>query len=90
MIFYNRILPGMIKYMWSGIVPVGLRFIRPLYSRARFVVLRSGAAEPGQWFEERLTSMRTTKNLQRRAREGAGHRAHEQLELDAKRRGRRL
>jgi hypothetical protein len=48
------------------------------------VIVRSGAPEPGKWFEEKI-------NLyQRRARQGSGHRADEQLGLDQQCRGRRL
>lgn len=53
-IFDNPILPRIIKYMWSGVVPAGARFSHPLYSRARVVIVRSGAPEPGKWFEERV------------------------------------
>lgn len=53
-IFDNQILPRIIKYMWSGVVPAGSRFTHPLYSRARVVILRSGAPEPGKWLDERV------------------------------------
>ena len=53
-IFDNQILPRIIKYMWSGVVPAGARFRHPLYGRARVVIVRSGAPEPGKWFEERV------------------------------------
>ena len=54
MIFDNQILPRIIKYMWSSVVPAGARFTHPLYSRARVVIVRSGALEPGKWFEGKI------------------------------------
>jgi Protein of unknown function (DUF3047) len=53
-IFDNQILPRIIKYMWSGAVPAGARFTHPLYGRARVVIVRSGAPEPGKWFDEKI------------------------------------
>lgn len=53
-IFDNQILPRVIKYMWSGIVPAGSRFTHPLYDRARVVIMRHGTPDPNKWFEERV------------------------------------
>lgn len=53
-IFDNQILPRMIKYMWSAVVPTGSRFVHPLYSRARVVIVRSGAVDPTQWVDENI------------------------------------
>lgn len=53
-IFDNQVLPRIIKYMWSGVVPLGSRFTHPLYSRGRVVILRSGGADPSQWIEEKI------------------------------------
>jgi hypothetical protein len=53
-IFDNQILPRIIKYMWSSVVPAGARFTHPLYSRARVVIVRRGGLEPGKWFEEKI------------------------------------
>src|SRR5262245_29453901 len=53
-IFDNQIWPRVIKYIWSGLLPVGARFTHPLYGRGRVVVMRSGAAEKERWFEEKI------------------------------------
>lgn len=53
-IFDNQILPRIIKYMWSGIVPAGSRFTHPLYSRARVVIMRHGTPDPSKWLEEKV------------------------------------
>jgi hypothetical protein len=54
-IFDNQYRPRVIKYIWSGSVPAQSRFINPLYSRGRVVVLRSGAAEKNKWVEEEVS-----------------------------------
>ncbi len=53
-IFDNQIWPRFIKYIWSETLPVGTRFTHPLYSRARVVVMRSGAGEKDKWFDEKI------------------------------------
>src|SRR5215813_1983414 len=53
-IFDNQILPRIIKYMWSGVVPEGSRFVHPLYSRARVVIVRTGMSDLNKWFEEKV------------------------------------
>lgn len=51
-IFDNRILPRVIKYVWSSTLPVGTQVQNPLYWRAKIVVLESGPSDLGQWRQE--------------------------------------
>lgn len=51
-IFDSRIIPRIIKYVWSATAPVGSRLQNPFYSRGRTIVLQSGASALGQWQQE--------------------------------------
>jgi hypothetical protein len=53
-IFDNQYWPRLIKYIWSAALPVGARFVNPLYGRSRVVVLRSGLGEKEQWRREEI------------------------------------
>ena len=53
-IFDNQYWPRVIKYIWSAALPVGTRFVNPLYGRSRVVVLRSGPGEKQQWRREEI------------------------------------
>jgi DUF3047 family protein len=53
-IFDSQYWPRIIKFTWSTSLPPGSRFTNPLYDRGRVVVLRSGAADPATWFEEKV------------------------------------
>ena len=62
-IFDNRILPRVIKYVWSSTVPTGTHIQNPLYWRAKMVVLRSGPADLGQWRQETVNVYQDYKDL---------------------------
>lgn len=51
-LFDSRIVPRIIKYVWSTALPVGSRLRNPFYWRGRTIVLRSGPAALGQWQQE--------------------------------------
>jgi Protein of unknown function (DUF3047) len=51
-LFDSRILPRIIKYVWSATLPVGSRLQNPFYWRGRTIVLRSGPSALGQWQQE--------------------------------------
>lgn len=51
-LFGSRIMPRVIKYVWSSSLPVGTRLNSPHYWRARIIVLRSGSATDGAWYKE--------------------------------------
>lgn len=51
-IFDSRIVPRIIKYVWSAALPVGSRLRNPFYWRGRTIVLRSGPSALGQWQQE--------------------------------------
>ena len=54
-LFDNRILPRVIKYVWSSAVPAGSRFANPLYVRSYVVVLRNGTTDkPQLWHQEEV------------------------------------
>lgn len=51
-IFDSRIVPHIIKYVWSATLPVGSRLQNPFYSRGQTIVLQSGTFALGQWQQE--------------------------------------
>jgi hypothetical protein len=53
-VFDSRYVPRVIKYVWSGSLPIGARFINPLYSRGRVIILRNGPSESGTWHQEEV------------------------------------
>lgn len=53
-VFDSRYVPRVIKYVWSRSLPVGTRFVNPLYGRGRVVILRSGPSESGKWHQEEV------------------------------------
>ena len=53
-IFDGRIVPRVIKYIWSSSLPVGTSMRSPHYGWAKLVVLRSGPPRNGDWCEERV------------------------------------
>ena len=53
-IFDSQYWPRVIKFIWSGSLPVGARFTNPLYDRGRVIVLRSGSPDKTTWYEERV------------------------------------
>src|SRR5215471_775917 len=62
-IFDNRILPRVLKYVWSATVPVGTRLQNPLYWRAQMIVLRSGPADLGKWCQETVNVYQDYRDL---------------------------
>jgi hypothetical protein len=48
-IFDSNLFPRAIKYVWSSSLPIGTRFISPVYWRSHIVVLQSGLAQPNEW-----------------------------------------
>jgi hypothetical protein len=57
-LFGSRLLPRMLKYVWSATVPVGSRLQSPLYWNGKTVVLQSGSAALGVWKEETVNFYR--------------------------------
>lgn len=53
-IFDSQYWPRVVKFIWSGSLPVGTRFTNPLYDRGRVIVLRSGSPDKTTWYEERV------------------------------------
>jgi hypothetical protein len=53
-IFDSQYWPRVVKFIWSGSLPVGTRFTNPLYDRGRVIVLRSGSSDKSTWYEERV------------------------------------
>jgi hypothetical protein len=51
-IFDSRIVPRIIKYVWSATLPVWSRVPIPFYSRGKTIVLQSGTSALGQWQQE--------------------------------------
>ena len=51
-IFDSRIVPRILKYVWSATLPVGSRLQNPFYSRGQTIVLESGSSALGQWQQE--------------------------------------
>lgn len=48
-IFDSRLFPRAIKYVWSSSLPIGTRFISPVYWRSHVVVLQSGPTQANEW-----------------------------------------
>jgi hypothetical protein len=51
-LFDSRWWPRVIKYVWSSSLPVGAQLKSPAYRWAWIIVLRSGPAEKGTWYQE--------------------------------------
>jgi len=51
-VFGSRLLPHVIKYVWSATLPAGARVDNPMYGRAKVVVLESGPSGTGEWRQE--------------------------------------
>jgi len=62
-IFDNQYWPRIIKYTWSSSLPIGMRFIHPLYSRGRVVVLRSGESDKMTWHDESVNFVEDYKKF---------------------------
>lgn len=62
-IFDNRLLPRVIKYVWSATLPVGTRFQSPSYIRMKTVVLETGTNGIGEWREEKVNVYEDYKAL---------------------------
>jgi len=62
-IFDNRLLPRVLKYVWSATAPVGTRLQNPLYWRAPMIVLRSGPADLGKWCQETVNVYQDYRDL---------------------------
>ena len=62
-IFDNRLMPRVIKYVWSSTLPVGTRLASPVYWRAKVVVLQSGPSGIGEWRQETVDFYQDYKNL---------------------------
>jgi Protein of unknown function (DUF3047) len=48
-IFDSKLFPRAIKYVWSSSLPIGTRFISPVYWRSHIVVLQSGPTQGNEW-----------------------------------------
>ncbi len=62
-IFDSKIFPRAIKYVWSSSLPVGSRFISPVYWRAHIVVLQSGPTQTQEWKLETVNFYHDYKTL---------------------------
>ena len=62
-IFDNKLLPRVLKYVWSSTLPVGSRLQNPLYWRAKMIVLRSGPADLGKWCRETVNVYQDYRDL---------------------------
>jgi hypothetical protein len=62
-VFDSRMLPRVIKYVWSNSLPVGTNDKSPHYWWGKFIVLRSGAPEDGKWYWERVNIYEDYKRL---------------------------
>jgi hypothetical protein len=62
-VFDSRLMPRVIKYVWSSTLPVGTRLDSPLYWRAKVVVLQSGSSNLGEWRQETVNCYRDYKEL---------------------------
>ena len=62
-IFDSRLMPRVIKYVWSSTLPVGTRLDSPVYWRAKVVVLQSGFAGLGEWRQETVNCYQDYKEL---------------------------
>ena len=51
-VFDNRTLPRVLKYVWSTTLPQGTQLSNPQYWRAKIIVLESGTAGLGEWRQE--------------------------------------
>ncbi|NOT58073.1 MAG: DUF3047 domain-containing protein [Deltaproteobacteria bacterium] len=48
-IFDSKLFPRAIKYVWSSSLPIGTRFVSPVYWRSHVVVLQSGLTQVNEW-----------------------------------------
>jgi hypothetical protein len=62
-LFDSRVLPRVIKYVWSSSLPVSTRLKSPHYRRARIIVLQSGPATDGAWYQETVNIYQDYKEL---------------------------
>jgi DUF3047 family protein len=62
-IFDSRIVPRVIKYVWSSTLPVGTQVDSPVYWRAKVIVLESGASGLKQWRQETANFYQDYKDL---------------------------
>lgn len=62
-IFDSRMMPRVIKYVWSTTVPTGTRMNSPAYWRGKVIVLQSGATKIGEWHEETVNFSRDYKEF---------------------------
>jgi hypothetical protein len=62
-VFDNRLMPRVIKYVWSSTLPVGTRLDSPMYWRAKVVVLQSGPSALGEWRQETVNCYQDYKEL---------------------------
>jgi hypothetical protein len=62
-VFDNRLLPRVIKYVWSTTLPVGTCVQNPLYWQAKIIVLESGSAGLGQWRQEAVNVLQDYQRL---------------------------
>jgi hypothetical protein len=62
-VFGSRLLPRVIKYVWSTVVPVGTVFHHPSSGRVGIVVIASGAEQLGSWRAVRRTLTQDYRRL---------------------------
>ena len=55
--------PKSLKYVWSTTLPVGATTESPYSSRAKILVLRSGAQQVGAWIEEEVNLLEDYRRL---------------------------
>jgi hypothetical protein len=52
-VFDSKVVPRVIKYVWSSTLPAGTQITSPVYWRSRVEVLQSGPPnQAGEWREE--------------------------------------
>lgn len=62
-LYGSRMMPRVVKYVWSTTLPVGTRATNPSYWRGKTVVLRTGPAELGRWEQETVNLYQDYKDL---------------------------
>jgi hypothetical protein len=62
-VFGSRLLPRVIKYVWSTLVPVGTVLHHPRSGRVGIVVIASGAERLGSWHAVRRTLTQDYRRL---------------------------
>ena len=62
-LFGSRLMPRVLKYVWSSSLPVGTRLTSPHYWRAKIIVLQSGPPADRAWYQEIVNVYEDYKEL---------------------------